>query len=435
MKRKITKESVCFALCCLITALFFAWERSANGDFVAYNGDFQNYNIFRRLLDGQVQFRDFTNYLGVGFLIINMPFIYFFRNFGDSVFITNFTASVLYSIIILTAVYTVSKNKKRAYVIASVIPALVFIILNSNLSGWVYYNLIYDVAFMEKLGHSMRTARGFLPYLLVIIFYLYKMRKGEERASFQLFEKRRNLIVISLILGMFIVWSNDFGFSCIGCFWVMLFIFQELYFKKGVKERILSYIISIVCAGVGFICSVAVITHGSISAYFNTTLGITSYQFWYYGSQPYKCFTLYDIFADIKFAIMTVIFFIYAIKFVVDLIKDKIDDYRVVLLFLQSTNYAAALIYVLGSGSHNYAALELILFISLADTLVKWMRKISASVIKRKEYKFEIGKEVLIIKRYKKGIGITTFILLMLIIYGTSVRIVYADTEIGRAHV
>ena len=66
---KIKRDDIIFALFCIMTAVVFASYRCLVGDFVAYNGDFQNYNIFRRLLDGQVQYRDFTNYLGNGMVI------------------------------------------------------------------------------------------------------------------------------------------------------------------------------------------------------------------------------------------------------------------------------------------------------------------------------------------------------------------------------
>ena len=46
-------------------------ERIWLSDFLAINGDFQNYNVLRRFLDGQVPYRDFTNYLGMGVLGIS----------------------------------------------------------------------------------------------------------------------------------------------------------------------------------------------------------------------------------------------------------------------------------------------------------------------------------------------------------------------------
>ena len=35
-----------------------------SADFIAINGDFQNYNPVRRLLDKQIPYKDFSDYLG-----------------------------------------------------------------------------------------------------------------------------------------------------------------------------------------------------------------------------------------------------------------------------------------------------------------------------------------------------------------------------------
>ena len=70
---RIKKEDIFFVLFSVITAIVFASYRCMNGDFVAYNGDFQNYNIFRRLMAGQTQYKDFVNYLGSGMVFTNFP--------------------------------------------------------------------------------------------------------------------------------------------------------------------------------------------------------------------------------------------------------------------------------------------------------------------------------------------------------------------------
>lgn len=54
---RIKKEDIFFVLFSVITAIVFASYRCMNGDFVAYNGDFQNYNIFRRLMAGRRSIR------------------------------------------------------------------------------------------------------------------------------------------------------------------------------------------------------------------------------------------------------------------------------------------------------------------------------------------------------------------------------------------
>lgn len=57
----------------LALAALFVWMAAVRGTVAAAdltynitNGDFQNYNPVRRMLAGQVPYRDFTVYLGVG---------------------------------------------------------------------------------------------------------------------------------------------------------------------------------------------------------------------------------------------------------------------------------------------------------------------------------------------------------------------------------
>ena len=64
-------------------------------DFTAVNGDFQTYNVLRRFLDGQVPYRDFTNYLGMGVLWLNTPFLLLHNTFTASLFLTNAVTAVL----------------------------------------------------------------------------------------------------------------------------------------------------------------------------------------------------------------------------------------------------------------------------------------------------------------------------------------------------
>ena len=97
-------------------------------------------------------------------IFINLPLLFLFRSFGASVFITNFTASILYSLIIFISFYTIIRNRKKAYAIAGLTAVSAFVILHAGFQGPFYYDYVYDVVFFEELGHSMRTTRAFLPF-------------------------------------------------------------------------------------------------------------------------------------------------------------------------------------------------------------------------------------------------------------------------------
>ena len=54
----------------ILACVVHAFSITHNADFGPLNGTFQDYNPIRRLLNGQVPYRDFTDYLGLGHLYL-----------------------------------------------------------------------------------------------------------------------------------------------------------------------------------------------------------------------------------------------------------------------------------------------------------------------------------------------------------------------------
>lgn len=375
------KEIYIFLLFSFLTAFVFAVNRMLNADFVPYNGDFQNYNIFRRLLAGQLQYKDFVNYLGVGAVAVNLPFVAIFNSFGNSVFITNFTTSLLFSLMIFVACYVISKNKLYSARIASCISILSFILVNYSYTRIEYYRYVYTVAFTECLGHSMRTTRGVLPYLFVLLFLFVKKNKDNQSFILCIIASKTKLAVMGFLIGAFICWSNDFGLACFCCSVIILFMITCFYEKRSILNQFSRYSIFISTAILGFILSVTLVTGGHPFSYLNVTQGIAQYQFWYYQNEMSKMFTIDDIFSDELFVYMSIVFFLYAFKYLYDLLIHKISDKSTMLLFLLSTNYAAALVYVVGSGHHNYFLLQLIIYFVIADAIISLYKRIKKLIL------------------------------------------------------
>ena len=70
-------------------------------DYVSVNGDFQSYNVFRRILAGQTPYVDFANYVGMAPVVLNLPLVALNNSFANSLFVTNFTAALLFSVTVL----------------------------------------------------------------------------------------------------------------------------------------------------------------------------------------------------------------------------------------------------------------------------------------------------------------------------------------------
>ena len=59
------KDIFLFALLFLMIGYIIGLKAIISSDYVPINGAFQNYNVWRRNIEGQLPYKDFTVYLGV----------------------------------------------------------------------------------------------------------------------------------------------------------------------------------------------------------------------------------------------------------------------------------------------------------------------------------------------------------------------------------
>ena len=70
--KKCNWLDIILATLIILIPIYTALNRIFLSDYFPINGDFQNHNGFRRLLDGQIPFKDFYFYLGLGLLYTNL---------------------------------------------------------------------------------------------------------------------------------------------------------------------------------------------------------------------------------------------------------------------------------------------------------------------------------------------------------------------------
>ena len=421
--KKIDQYDILFVAICMFTACIFALYRYACGDFVAYDGDFQNYNIFRRLLNGQVQYKDFMNYLGNGIVFVNYPLISLFDSFGESVFITNFTTSIVYSLIVYISLYTMSLDRKRAYMVTGIISIGAFVMLHIGLNGEFYYKYVYDVLFFEEIGHSMRTTRAFLPFMLVGLFYIIRFAEKKDNILMNCLCSKRKTAIMFFLLGILTIWSNDFGYSCVISLFAILILVNIFGNNFSIKHRVYVYIVALGSAVLGALLSITIITHGNFKEYFGANLGVTKYQFWYYGNIYGKFLTIFDFFEDRRFAILTISFFVHVVCFIIGTIKKTINDISICKLFIHSTCFGAAFIYAIGSGQSNYTALELITYIGVISYIVIFVRRIFIDK-KRRDSKLLFKNSLFTIRDIFSKQAVVWFSFAMLLLYCISINVI-----------
>lgn len=317
-------------------------------DFIAINGDFQTYNVLRRFLDGQVPYRDFTNYLGMGVLWLNAPFLLLRNTFTASLFITNALTAVLCSVTVWLIVWLVTRRQTLSMAVGALTP--------------LFYQLTgaQGVFLLFIPGTSMRMARAFLPVLLAGVLLLATYRGGWD--SLSVFHSRRAMALCGGALGLGAVWANDFGYSSIGagmCILLVLTIFRNR--ERRPAQKLLDYLCFLGCAAAAYLLMVTAVTCGSPQSFFSQSAGVTSYQFWYYNILIQKFFTLKELLTGSpETARQLLAAAVILSAFVVLYVLDRLTVRGICLLYIELTAFFAHLLYGYGSGHYLSGFLRMV---------------------------------------------------------------------------
>ena len=346
-------------------------------DFFAINGDFQNYNVLRRFLDGQVPYRDFTNYLGMGVLWLDAPFLAFHNTFTGSLFVTNAVTAVCCCVTVWLLVWMITRRQTLAMAVGALTPLLY---------AWPVTATLFDL-FVP--GTSMRMVRGFLPVLLGAVLLLAARRRGWD--SLDLFRSRKAMALCGLAVGLGAVWSNDFGYSSIGAALFILLVitvFQNRLRTPG--QRAADYLCFLLCAAVGYLVMVTAVTGGDPASFFRQSAGVASDQFWYYTMTPGKYYTLWEIlFDDPQNTAELALALLFMAGFVALFVRGKLTVRGVVVLYVLITCFFAQLLYCYGSGHYMPAMLRLVevlilLGLALWAALRLWTRLVRTPGLPRR---------------------------------------------------
>ena len=365
-KLKSINNIYLYIVCVFMIALFMGLNRIYISDFNPINGDFQSYNAFRRILDGQIPYKDFANYLGMGIIFINVPFLFFFNSFTASLFITNFSVCVMFCVAVTMTVYFATSKRNLAYILGVVAPTVV-----------LFEKLWERLPFvtLSVPGNSMRMARGFLPFLLIIILYIFM--KITKKNFFEMFESKIAIPVMGFVIGAFFVWSNDFGIVSILSSSMIMFVmgryiygkFNRKFFSAAIKFA--SFLI------LGALISLTIVSGFNPRIFVDFTRGVASYQYWYYGlAFVNKKLTIGAVLGNISFTIFLGLYLILLAVYIVKIKMKTITQYDIFSLFINTTACLTALMYTYSSGSYAYEIFSLSIFFTFLGFAIKKIMKL-----------------------------------------------------------
>lgn len=284
-------------------------------NFVPLNGTFQNYNPVRRFLSGQIPYRDFQDYLGLGHLYVGLlTTVLMGGGYRKSLIAFSFLSIFSLACISVVLGYAITRSKKSAYTFTILLLAMVLIQPLIYLNGLVGTGEIeYALRASLSSGNSARYLRGMILPITILLLYLgvklYRKFNVQQKP-----ERKRKIIVLALVSftsGFAFVWSNDYGISCWVCIAIMYFwmIFsRERKFFKAVGAAFLQVAMSLVSI---FVC-VEIFTFGHFPQWIKSTFGYGGYQSWYYLTE--KSFYITDVDFSYLMMIQAGICIIYLIK-------------------------------------------------------------------------------------------------------------------------
>lgn len=352
-----TLEWCLWALAVAAVSLSLALARIETCDYVSVNGDFQSYNVFRRMLAGQTPYVDFVNYIGMAPVWVNLPLVALNNTFAGSLFATNFTSNILFSVTVLLWVWLITKSRPAA-MLASVFltkfvsSGLLATLFGPSLGG--YWTNLFQSLYAP--GNSMRIARLFLTFLLVELGLVWLRVKGEPAEGTALqtaFARLPACGVLGALAGAGLLWSSDFGLAAAFCVTVLFLLEQALRLWAG--PRAFFARLGVYAAGfvLGLLVCASLVTGFRPGAWLQSLAATGGWQYFYFNGTGGKALLLY-VFTTPRLLLFAVPCAAFLIWCLVRLWQKKLTDRQLLLGFAAFTILAATGTYVLSGSGYNF---------------------------------------------------------------------------------
>ncbi len=346
--------------------ILHAVSASHYANFYPINGTFQNYNPVRRLLSGQIPYKDFSDYLGIGHLYLGSLFTFLFggsyRNSLTAFTFLTFSGLACLSIIICKSIFHKWTNAigLTNFILIIVITQPLFFVNALGLNDDTINALNYALG----VGNSARFVRGMiLPISVAIlgIFFSFLQKNKEKYAKSKWFGYFAP-IGAGVMAGGAFIWSNDYGISCFLCICIMTFfivLFRTRNFLKALSYTVVEAAVSVVSIFV----FAEIFTLGHFKSWVQHTFGTGGYQSWYYNSP--KSYYL----SDVDFSYIMLIQAFVVIAYLVFLFREKSSPesfYRYgIPCFANMVCFCVVNEYKLLSGGNNREVALAILFFTI----------------------------------------------------------------------
>lgn len=335
-----------------------------NFDYIAINGTFQNYNVIRRLLDGQIPVVDFTVYLGFGQLYLTGALTALLGgSFAASVLAYNFLTSLY---IVAMCYILCGLFFKRNWVYPFVLSLFLRFVPHLRIGD-------FELT-MESLmtgGNSGRAIRGLIMPISVLLYLALTaltdkfIKCSEQNKPFV------HVAVISLIAGAAVTYGNDYGIMVWFCSWLMVFAVMIIHYRSF-KKLLCCIPIMLVGNVLSLFSAAALLTRGHPLLWLKKNFLTVGYQGWYFNQPKAKVYYLWQLDLS-EFFIITLVAFLLSMALLIYKRNDKKEVHRCsIFAFMMLCCLGAVTEYRLfgGGGTRNHAAIRCVVVCLIYVTLV-----------------------------------------------------------------
>lgn len=378
---KDKKESLIFIFeIWLMLAICYLHSLNAGhyADFYPINGTFQNFNPVRRLLSGQIPYRDFQDYLGLGHLYTGtIMTLILGGDYRGSLVAFSFLSIAGLAFLSIMIGIALFKRKEIAVALTDMLLLMLLIqplFFVNNIAGMD--DILGTLKNALETGNSARFVRGMiLPISCFLVWYSFGVVDAISIRK-KLTERQKELffyVGVGLVAGFSFGWSNDYGISCWVCLLVMTFWISICRTKKfwvSLRLTLIEIVSSIVSI---FIC-IEIFTAGHFLQWLKFTFGTGGYQSWYYNS--YKSYYLYNIDITYIMLIQAGLTILYLWKlFIFKGSREAIKRYGI-LAFANMTCFCAVNEYQILSGGGNREIALVVLFLTVLFQMLSSCRNL-----------------------------------------------------------
>ena len=278
-----------------LMGLMHALEAGHYANFIAYNGTFQDFNPVRRFLSGQVPYRDFQDYLGLGHLYLGSIFTWILGGkYRASLIAFRFVAFLSTGLIF----YVISRITLKRSTVAL---ATTNILLAINLIQPTFIDALFADTFIKEAfdyamttGNSARMLRGAIMPIsaFVVLKFGEKFVDLVKAKQFKISDEIMFCILAGALAGICFPWSNDYGISSWLCVLLMTF-FVALSRTRKFFKSVVAFLIAVIASIVSCFIVVELFTLGHFGEWLFSTFGTGGYQTWYYISS--KSYYITDV--------------------------------------------------------------------------------------------------------------------------------------------